>query len=180
MTLKKYQQIKLVMTVVIAIIFSQSIVFKNFIIPIIVLIISSLSLMILRRQVKEVVADERDRITAGTSALLTIQIFSWCSAIIMFVLYAFRDSNFLYQPIAMTLAFSTCILMTIYSFVFRFYNHVKFSEKKGKIIALVIVFTVFLSIFIRLFSGKDSWVCRNGQWIKHGIPAVPAPITICK
>ena len=180
MTLKKYKKIKLVLTVVIAIIFSQSIVYKNFIIPIIVLIVSSLILIALRRRVKEVVTDERDYITAGKSAFLTIQIFSWTSAIVMFILYAFRDLNPIYQSIAMTLAFSTCILMILYSFIFRFYNQVKFSQNKGKLIALVIVFIVFLTIFIRLFSGEDSWNCKNGQWVKHGQPAVPAPITICK
>jgi uncharacterized membrane protein len=179
MTLKKYQQIKLVITVAVAIIFSQAIVFKNFLIPILVLIISSLSLMILRRHIKEIVADERDYATAGKSALLTIQVFSWASAIIMFVLYALRDLDPNYQPIAMTLAFSTCILMILYSFIFRFYNQVQF-KSRSKLIVLIILFIVFLTMFIRLFSGEDSWICRNGQWVKHGIPAVPAPTSICK
>jgi len=181
MTLKKYQKIKLALVVIISIIFSQSIVFKNFIIPIIVLIISSLILMILRRRVKEIVADERDYIVGGKSALLTIQVYSWAAAIFMFVLYALRDTNPSFEPIAITLAFSTCLLMILYSLIFRFYNQVKFTEKKGKFITLVIVLTIFISIFtLRLFSGEDNWICKQGQWVKHGNPSFSAPTIPCK
>ena len=181
MTLKKYQQIKLAIVVLISIIFSQSIIFKNYLIPIATLVVSSLVLILLRRQVKEVMADERDYALAGKSASWTIQIYSWIAVIAMFVLYAFRDLNPSYEPIAMTLAYSTCALMLIYSLLFRFQNKIKFTQNKNKFIVFIIILSIFAAIFtLRLFSGEDNWVCQNGEWIKHGQPNFSAPKTICK
>jgi uncharacterized membrane protein len=181
MTLKKYQQIKLSLTVVIAVIFSQAILYQNYLIPLATLAIVSLGLILLRRQVKEVVADERDYINAGKSAGLAIQIYSWVSVAAMFILYSLRDLNPAYEPIAMTLAFSTCLLMFTYSLIFKFQNKIKFSQNKRTFIVLIIILAIFASIFtIRLFSGEDTWVCQNGQWVEHGHPDFPAPSVPCK
>jgi len=181
MTLKKYQQIKLAIVVVIAIIFSQSIIYKNYLIPLSTLIVSSLGLILIRRQVKEIVADERDYALAGKSASWAIQIYSWISVVTMFILYAFRDINPSYEPIAITLAFSTCILMIIYSLFFNFQNKIKFTQNKNKFIIFAIILVIFLSIFtLRLFSGEDNWVCQKGEWVQHGYPNFPAPIVPCK
>ncbi len=181
MTLKKYQQIKLSITVIIAIIFSQAIIYKNYLIPLATLIIASLGLILLRRQVKGVVADERDYLNAGKSASLAIQIYSWIAVVAMFVLYSLRDLNPAYEPVAMTLAFSTCLLMFTYSLIFKFQNKVKFSQNKRTFIIFIIILAIFASIFtLRLFSGEDSWVCQNGQWIEHGHPEFSAPSVPCK
>jgi uncharacterized membrane protein len=181
MTLKKYQQLKIVLVILISIIFSQAIFYNNYIIPVAVLIISSLLLMLLRRKVKEVIADERDYATAGKSALLALQVYSWAAAIGMFILYALRDTNPSFEPIAITLAFSTCTLMLIYSLLFRYHNGIKFTGKKLFfkifVIALLVSFTL---VGIRLFSGEDNWVCQNSQWVKHGNPSFPAPLIPCK
>jgi uncharacterized membrane protein len=181
MTLKKYQQIKLIIVVAIAIIFSQSIIFQNYLIPIATLVVSSLVLILLRRQVKEVVADERDYALAGKSANLAIQIYSWIAVIAMFVLYNLKDVNPSYEPIAMTLAFSTCALMFIYSLIFKFQNKIKFTQSKRKYIIFAVLLAILLSIFtLRLFSGEDNWICENGQWVKHGHPSFAAPTVPCK
>lgn len=181
MTLKKYQQIKLAIVVVIAVIFSQSIFYNNYLIPIVTLIISSLVLILLRHQVKEVIADERDYALAGKSASWAIQIYSWIAVIAMFILYAFKNLNPSYEPIALTLAYSTCALMLIYSLIFKFINKVKFTPNKSKFIIFVVILAIFLGIFtIRLFSGEDNWVCQKGEWVQHGHPDFPAPTVPCK
>lgn len=130
MTLKTYNKIRLVIVIVTAFIFSQSLVLRNFFIPIMVLGLSSLTLFYLRKKVVEIIADERDYQIGGKSALLAIQITSWIGAIIMFILYALGDTNPLYQPIAMTLAFSVCILMLTYSTIFKFYSKHSFKDEK--------------------------------------------------
>lgn len=181
MTLKKYQKIKLIITVIIAIIFSQAILYQNYLIPLTTLVVASLVLIWLRRQVKEVIADERDYVNAGKSASWTIQIYSWISVVAMFILYSLKNLNPAYEPIAMTLAFSTCLLMFIYSLIFKFQNKIKFTQSKTKFIIFVIILSILSAIFtLRLFSGEDNWVCQNGQWVEHGHPNFPAPITICK
>lgn len=181
MTLKKYQKIKLILVVLISIIFSQSIIYKNYLIPIITLIISSLVLMILRRRVKDVIADERDYLNAGKAAGWAIQVYSWFAVITMFALYCMKDLNPTYEPVAMTLAFSTCFLMFIYSFIFNFQNKIKFTNSSGRFIILGIIIAVFVGIFaLRFFSGEDNWVCQGGEWVKHGHPDFATPQTICQ
>jgi uncharacterized membrane protein len=181
MTLKQYSRIRIVFAIVIAIVVSQSLVYNNFLIPIAVIIIVSLALMYFRGKVKEIVADERDYAIGGKSALLAMQIFSWLAVICMLVLYALRDRNPTYEAIGMTLAFSTCILMLLYSAIFRFYNKIKFTDKKVTYLILVLLLFLVVAIAgLRLFSGEDDWNCQNGQWIQHGHPSFPAPTIECK
>jgi uncharacterized membrane protein len=181
MTLKQYQRTKLAFVVMIAIIISQSIISKNFLIPTATLIISVLILAYFRRKVKEVMSDERDYATGGRSALLAMQIYSWIAVIFMFILYAFRDLNPAYEPISMTLAFSTCILMLLYAAIFRYNNRVYFTNRKIIYTILIsILFLVLAVITVRVFSGEDDWICKDGQWIEHGKPSFPAPKVECK
>lgn len=181
MTLKKYQQIKLIVTVIIAVIFSQAILYQNYLIPLATLIISSSVLIWLRRQVKEIIADERDYALAGKSASWAIQIYSWIAVVAMFVLYAFKNINPAYEPIALTLAYSTCFLMFTYSLIFKFQSRAKFTKDKNKFILFAIVLAIFAAIFtLRFFSGEDNWVCQNGQWVEHGHPDFAAPTIPCK
>ncbi len=44
-------------------------------------------------------------------------------------------------------------------------------------VLLVCVAAVFISA--RFFSGEDGWVCQDGQWVKHGVPANPMPVEPC-
>ncbi|MDD4271195.1 MAG: DUF2178 domain-containing protein [Patescibacteria group bacterium] len=125
MTLKQFKIIRLAVVIALAATFSQAIVLKNYLIPIAALIASILILFYLRSRVKEIIADERDYLTGGRSALLAMQIYSWIAVIIMFILYAKRDLNPAYEPIALTLAYSTCLLMLLYSMIFQCYNKVK-------------------------------------------------------
>lgn len=181
MTLKKYQRIKLILTFVLAFVFSQAIVLKSYLLPIVFLIASYLLLLLLRRQVKEIIADERDYATAGKAALLAMQIYSWVAVIGMLIFYACRDINPAYEPIAMVLAFSTCLLMLLYAVIFRYYNKISLSDKKlWYAVFIFIIFFVLAIATLRLFSGEDNWICKNGQWIKHGQPDFPAPTIPCK
>ena len=181
MTTKQYQTIKLITVVILAIVFSQLILVKNYLIPVALMIVSSLFLMFLRRKVKGVVADERDYSLGGKAALLAMQIYSWIAAISMFVLYGLRDLNPSYEPIAITLAFSTCILMLIYSAIFKYYENYSLTSKKTIYTIIVLIVFVVMAVFsLRVFSGEDNWICQNGVWIKHGNPSFPAPEVECK
>ncbi len=130
MTLKTYNKIRLGVVIVTAFIFSQSLVLRNFFVPIMVLGLSSLTLFYLRKKVVEVIADERDYQIGGKSALLAIQLTSWIGVIVMFILYALGDINPFYQPIAITLAFSICILMFTYSVIFKYYSKHNSKDEK--------------------------------------------------
>ncbi len=130
MTFKKYNKIRLGIVFITALIFSQSLVLHNFFIPIMVLGISSLLLFYLRKKVVDVIADERDYQIGGKSALLAIQLTSWMGVIVMFIFYTLSDKNLFYKSIAMTLAFFICLLMLIYSIIFKYYSkHSNNNEK---------------------------------------------------
>lgn len=181
MTLKQYHTARLIVTVLIAMIIGQSFVLKNFLIPLATVTIGPLVLLALRRRVKEVITDERDYATGGKAALLAIQIFSWIGVIVMFALYTARDLNPSYEPMGMMIAFAVCLLMLLYSAIFRFYNHEIYSRKKilyavlsGLLLAIVLIGG------IRAVSGEDNWICQNGAWVKHGNPSFPAPTVECK
>lgn len=181
MTLKEYQKIRLVMIVAMSMVFSQAIIYKNYLIPITVLVAGSLSFMYLRRQVEGVMADERDYAVGGKAALLAMQVYSWLAVLAMFIFYGLRDINPFYEAIGMTLAFSTCLLMLTYAVIFRYYERINLTDKK--LIYTIFVLVLFLGMFIvsvRLFSGEDNWICENGQWIKHGSPSYPAPSVKCE
>jgi|GEM_PF-2301925 len=53
-----------------------------------------------------------------------------------------------------------------------------FSKKKKIILGLIILLLAILGI-VRLLSGEDNWVCQNDQWVKHGRPSAPKPLTGC-
>ena len=181
MTLKKYQTIKLILTVLLAVVFSQCFVYKKFILMLIILPIVTLFLLWLRKKVKEVIADERDYEIGGRSALLAMQIFSWVGVVAMLIFYIFSDLNPYYEAVAITLAFSVCSFMLLYSLIFKFYSRVKFSNKKILYIFLGVLLIAVLTMFtVRVFSGEDTWNCENGSWVKHGNPNWPAPNKICQ
>lgn len=50
--------------------------------------------------------------------------------------------------------------------------------KKIIIAGLIIIFVL---LFIRFVIGgpEDSWICKDGTWIKHGRPSYPKPIVSC-
>jgi uncharacterized membrane protein len=181
MTKKQFKSIQMAVAVVLGIVFSEAVVYKNFIIPVIILIVCTLALLYLRSRVSEIIADERDYAIGGKAALLTVQIYSWLAVLGMLILYALRDVNPSYEPIALTLAFSTCGLMIMYSLIFKYYNKFSLSSRKSLYLAFMIIAIFVFAVFtLRVLSGEDDWICQEGQWTKHGYPDFPAPTAECK
>ncbi|MFA5062333.1 MAG: Gmad2 immunoglobulin-like domain-containing protein [Patescibacteria group bacterium] len=53
--------------------------------------------------------------------------------------------------------------------------------KKAVIIVLGILIVLLLFVFgARFLTGEDTWICQNGQWIKHGMPSAAQPTTGCE
>jgi len=46
------------------------------------------------------------------------------------------------------------------------------------IIGLVFVLGMVI-LGLRFLTDEDTWLCQNGQWIKHGNPSAPMPTTLC-
>lgn len=57
----------------------------------------------------------------------------------------------------------------------------KISRKKSYlIIGTLFALAIIIILLIRFASGEDNWICKNGNWIKHGNPASPMPKENCK
>lgn len=48
-----------------------------------------------------------------------------------------------------------------------------------KIIIVVVVVVVILGVFAYFRFNEDTWLCQNGQWVKHGHPSSAAPTSGC-
>lgn len=47
------------------------------------------------------------------------------------------------------------------------------------LILIILVLGAIFSLRIIFGGPEDSWVCVNGEWIKHGSPKVGMPLTNC-
>lgn len=180
MTQKTYHIWRIVIVFLLAMIFSQSITYGNYLFPVVAMIICSLLLWYLRNRVKGVLADERDYALGGKAALLSIQIFGWLASISTLILYSQRAINPMYEPVALTLSYTVLFLFLVYGIVFRYYNKFKFDKKNLYLFFAILLILIFTIFGLRIFSGEDNWVCQNGVWEKHGQPDFPAPNTNCK
>ncbi len=53
-------------------------------------------------------------------------------------------------------------------------------KKPIKLILIGTALIVVIIAVIRILSPEDSWVCKNGEWTKHGNPSSAMPIESCK
>jgi len=121
MTLKQFKIIKIIIVIALAIIVSQSVVNKNYIIFLMAFALSIIVLYFIRQRVKEIIADERDYEIGGKAARTAMQIFSWIAVVIMLVFYSIKDINPIYEAVVLTLSYSVCFLLLSYSLIFKYY-----------------------------------------------------------
>lgn len=121
MTIKNFRILRIIISALLAIATSISVMTNNYILAIIAISIAITVSLIARRTVKEVIADERDYQISGKSAVLAMNIFSIIASIISLALMFQRYNNPTYLIVGHTLAYSTCALMLLYSFIFKYY-----------------------------------------------------------
>jgi len=52
-------------------------------------------------------------------------------------------------------------------------------SRNKKIFITIIVVIAVLFIWILIRGPEDTWICSNGQWVKHGVPSAPMPEGEC-
>ncbi len=119
MTHKKFKVIKIVIAFFLAIIMAQAVIFNNYILASFAIAAAIAVLFISRKNVDEVLTDERDAQISGKAAKITLNVFSVIGAAITFVL---MGQNPLYKTIGSTLAYSVCSLLLLYSIIFYYYE----------------------------------------------------------
>ncbi|MFA5967121.1 MAG: DUF2178 domain-containing protein [Patescibacteria group bacterium] len=181
MTIKQFQVVKIIAAITVGGIVGYSVTVNNYIAPAIIVAAAAVTLFYLRSRVKGILADERDYEIGGHAARWSIQIFSWIATIAMFVLYAERALNPIFEIVAFVLAYSVCTLLILYSVLYKYHDRIRFAKNKTYYIIFgLILLAGFTLVGIRLFSGEDSWICSNGEWVEHGHPSAAMPTTLCQ
>ncbi|MCX6745719.1 MAG: GerMN domain-containing protein [Candidatus Parcubacteria bacterium] len=52
----------------------------------------------------------------------------------------------------------------------------------SKILLTIVIIAVIVGgilLGLRLLTPEDTWLCQNGEWVKHGVPNEPMPTTPC-
>ncbi|MFA4872637.1 MAG: DUF2178 domain-containing protein [Patescibacteria group bacterium] len=181
MTYQRYKFAKIIVAMILAAVISQAIIIDNYPLAAASVAIAAGLMMMFRRQVKEVIADERDYQIAGKAARYAMVIFAVMASIATFILIALREGHPLFEVIGYVLAYATCFILLVYSIIFNYLNKPRVQSRK--VLAFILMGALLLAFVIvglRLFSGdEDTWLCDEGQWIKHGNPRTPMPDAPC-
>lgn len=100
-----------------------SVIFDNWIIPLIGILAGSITLLFVRRNVREIVTDERTYTISGKASRLTLGIAIMGAALAGVILLALsrNGSDTLFQT-GIGLAFGACALMIINSLAYNYYS----------------------------------------------------------
>ena len=180
MSAKRFLFYRVAISMIIAGVVSSSIVIGNYILPIVTIITALIFLYIIKKKVSEVLEDERDYEIAGKAARYTLSIFSAITGIIVIILFSLRQKYQGFELAGSILAYAICSLLLIYSIIFKYYQSVKNQDYKYLYLVFLLLIIIIFAVFgLRLFSGEDSWICQDGQWIKHGHPSASMPDKPC-
>jgi len=181
MTTKQLQTVKIINIIFMAALAGYCVVTNHYIWLLAGFLVSALLLVMLRRRVTEVLADERDRHVAGQAALAAMYVFCFLAAIIALAAFAMRDLNQTNEVIALTLAYSACLILVVYTLAFRLYNRWEVMKRKGLMVSLGFIILAIIALAgLRVLSPEDDWVCQDGQRAKHGQPELPMPSMPCE
>jgi len=147
MTSKQFKIIKMIVVVLLASAFSFTYATNNLILGLALLLIGTLTLLFFQKRVDEVMVDEMVYAIGGKAALTAIQIYCWLAVILMLFARSMKQANpLVFSLTANVLAFSTCVLMLIYSATYYFFA--KTSWKDPKFIFATILALIFIAFFV--------------------------------
>lgn len=52
-------------------------------------------------------------------------------------------------------------------------------KKLPKAIKIVLILLFLGIIWMAIRGPEDTWICEDGEWIKHGVPSAPKPEKPC-
>jgi len=189
MTIKQYRYYRLIIVMLIAATTSLAVNINNYAIPLIAITAGIVLMTGARRKVKGILADERDYALAGNAARHSLTIFVFILVIGMFGFMALQNNNREFSSLANLLAYLACTLMLINLAVFRFLKARESRESKSFIknfkhylpaILLSLAATIVLIASLRILTPEDTWICADGQWVRHGYPNTDLPTKICR
>jgi len=52
-------------------------------------------------------------------------------------------------------------------------------KRLPKIIKILLILLALGFLLLLIRGSEDTWICENGEWIKHGVPSAPKPTKPC-
>lgn len=118
-----FAKIRLLIAIALGAIFAASITAGNYIAPVLAMITALAIIIVTKKRVKDVMADERDFKIAGVAARMTFSVFAIAAAVLGAVLIAMGKTNPALLPIGFTLAYSAMALMLLNIAFFYYYRN---------------------------------------------------------
>lgn len=122
MTHQKFKLIKIIIAMLLAAVIAQAVIFSNYVLAAFAVAAAIAVILVARKKVDEVLADERDYKIAGKAAKVSLNIFSVIGAAATFVLMAQDRANPVYEAVGSVLAYSVCGLLLLYSAVYVYFE----------------------------------------------------------
>lgn len=122
MNIKQYKFYRILISFILAITISFSLLINNVIVAIAAILIAMFLLFNLKKQVKDVLYDERDLKNMGKALRISTSIFCILGAFgSLILMWGFKEDS-LYYNIGLTLSFSVVFLLLTYSVFYIYYN----------------------------------------------------------
>ncbi|MFA4999649.1 MAG: DUF2178 domain-containing protein [Parcubacteria group bacterium] len=122
MTKKTFTICKVVAVIIVGFVTGVSVNNGNWYLPIAFLVTAWVSLFALKNRVKGVIADERDYRLAGKASMRAMTTYNALAVIAGLILYISEKDNAVLFSVGSTLLYSACLLMIIYSILFKIYE----------------------------------------------------------
>lgn len=122
MKYRKYRIYKLFIVIVLALLVGFFVEQGNFIIPLIALLVAVVFMFLIKRNVDEIISDERINLISDKAMGLTFKITTILIAILGVILIALKNNYSVYYTIGNVFAFLACGMLILYSILFRYYS----------------------------------------------------------
>ena len=121
MSQKTFLIIRIITAMALAIVVSVFITQGNWYLPVTAVLAAFVFLLLTKKKVKGVIADERDYKIAGKASYMAMTIYTILAVIAGLIIFAKSKENESLMLISNILLYSVCLLMILYSVLFKIY-----------------------------------------------------------
>lgn len=122
MSKRLFSILRIVTAAVVALVVAFSVNYGNWYLPVIFIVAAWIFMYALSKNVKEIIADERDYRIAGRAAGWAMRIYIMVSVIAGLVLYIAEKENEVLFAIGNVFLYSSCFLMIVYTVLYKVYE----------------------------------------------------------
>lgn len=181
MRLKHYQLFKDILSLGLLVGLFFCLTQSNYWLALALMLITYGIILLVKKRVKEVVLDERDKALTGEAFQQAVYGYALLATLTICLLSLSPIIKSEYSIIFITFIVSITVIFILQKLFYIYYQKFAVLEKKKIYIIIgVIMFLILLFGLVRFFSGEDEWLCQDGQWVAHGQPESAAPTTECK